>query len=59
MTSEYVIVNADTGEELATGSAVLVAYDYHSGKTRPIPDDWRERIAEFEELEMNPGVMPG
>lgn len=55
MNSEYVIVNAETGEELATGASVLVGYDYHSGKTCPIPDDWREKISGFEELEMNPG----
>ncbi len=51
MTSEYVIVDADTGEELATGSSVLVAYDYRVGKTIPIPDVMRENITEFEGLE--------
>ena len=50
MTSEYVIVNADTGEELATGSSVLVAYDYRARKTIPIPDVMREKITEFEGL---------
>jgi len=51
MTSEYAIVNADTGEELAIGSSVLVAYDYRSGKTLPYPDKWRKKIIEFERLE--------
>jgi acyl-CoA thioester hydrolase len=50
-----VIVNADTSEELATGSSVLVGYDYHSGKTCPIPDDWKQKIAAFEGLDINPG----
>ena len=52
MTSEYVILDADTGEELATGSSVLVAYDYRSGKTLPISDGWRRVIGEFEGLEV-------
>ena len=51
MTSEYVILDANTGEELATGSSVLVAYDYQEGKTRPISDEWRRIIGEFEGLE--------
>lgn len=50
MDSEYVILDADTGEELATGSSVLVAYDYRSGKTIPISDAWRKTISEFEGL---------
>jgi acyl-CoA thioester hydrolase len=50
MTSEYVIVNADTGQELATGSSVLVAYDYRSNQTLPISDEWRRVIAAFEGL---------
>ena len=50
MTSEYILIDADTGEELATGSSVLVAYDYHSGKTLPISDEWRKVISNFEGL---------
>jgi len=54
MTCEQVIVNTDTGEELATGSTVLVGYDYRSGKTHPIPDDWRKKIFAFEGLDTDP-----
>ena len=50
MTSEYAILNADTGEELATGSSVLVAYDYRSAQTLPISDEWRKKISEYEGL---------
>jgi acyl-CoA thioester hydrolase len=47
----YRLVEAQTGEEFATGSTVLVAYDYRSSQTAPIPDDWRRVIREFEGLE--------
>lgn len=47
---EYVIEDADTENELATGSAVLVAYDYRQEQTIPIPDDWRQVIQDFEGL---------
>ena len=52
MTSEYIIVDADTGQELATGSSVLVAYDYRNGQTLPVSDEWRRVIGEFESLEV-------
>jgi acyl-CoA thioesterase FadM len=35
---------------LASGSTVLVAYDYRAERTIPIPDDWRQAIASFENL---------
>ena len=50
MDMEYSLLDVDNNQELANGSTVLVAYDYQSGKTVPIPEEWRERIMEFEEL---------
>ena len=50
MTSEYVIVDTDNGAELATGSSVLVAFDYRNGQTLPISAEWRETISKFENL---------
>jgi acyl-CoA thioester hydrolase len=50
MTMEYHLENAQTRQEYATGTSVLVAYDYHRGKTIPIPDHWRQVIREFEKL---------
>ena len=47
---EYCIEDAQTGQELATGSSVQVAYDYRSAKTIPLPDHWRKAIGEFEGL---------
>ncbi len=55
MHSEYRIEDADTGAVLAEGSSVLVAYDYQAERTIPVPDTWRQRIAEFERLEMEKG----
>lgn len=50
MDMEYSLLDVDNNQELANGSTVLVAYDYQSGKTVPVPEEWRERIMEFEEL---------
>ena len=44
------IVAVDTGEELAKGEVIMVAYDYRAEKTIPIPQEWREKITEFEGL---------
>ena len=37
-----------THEELATGKTVLVAFDYLSNKSIPVPDNWRSILGEFE-----------
>ena len=52
MTWEQNILDADTGKELAKGEVVIVIYDYKVGKTTPIPQEWRERITEFESLKV-------
>ncbi len=48
MTMEYMLLDGESGEKLATGSSVLVAYDYRLAQTRRIPDHWRETITRFE-----------
>jgi acyl-CoA thioester hydrolase len=50
MTWEQNIVDADTGKELAKGEVVIVTYDYKEGKTISIPQEWREKITQFESL---------
>jgi len=50
MLSEYALIDAATDRELATGSAVLVAFDYRNRQTIPIPDAWREKIGTFEKI---------
>ena len=51
MTVEQNIVHAENGKVLATGQTILVAFDYHTNKTIPIPAVWREKISKFEGLE--------
>ena len=48
--TQYSIQDALTGNELAVGQAILVAYDYQLGKSIPIPDNWRVVITAFEGL---------
>ena len=50
MTSEYCIEDARDASEFATGSSVLVAYDYQNKRTVPIPEEWRKVILQFEGL---------
>ena len=48
LTMEYCIEDAESGQELATGSSVLVAYDYRERRSIPISSSWREAIDAFE-----------
>ena len=50
MTVEQCVMNADTGEVLASGTVILVMFDYREHKTIPVPDEWREKISSFEGL---------
>lgn len=52
MTWEQNIVDVATGKEFAKGEVVLVTYDYKTGTTIPIPQQWREKIIEFESLKV-------
>jgi acyl-CoA thioester hydrolase len=45
-----VIEDTDSGKVIARGDSVLVAYDYCSGQSMVIPDEWRKVVKEFEEL---------
>jgi acyl-CoA thioester hydrolase len=45
---EYAIENPKSGETLATGKTVQVAFDYHAHQSIPIPETWREILTEFE-----------
>ncbi len=46
----HVMEDAESGQELAAGTAVLVAYDYHNSRSVPILDEWRQVISDFEKL---------
>jgi acyl-CoA thioester hydrolase len=52
MTWEQNIVDTDSGKELAKGEVVIVTYDYKQEKTISIPQEWRERIMQFEGLKV-------
>jgi acyl-CoA thioester hydrolase len=48
MTSEYRIEDTRDASEFASGSSVLVAYDYHNKRSIPIPEEWCKAIQQFE-----------
>ena len=50
LTMEYRIEDQDGVHEFAAGKTILVAYDYQSATTIPIPENWRSVISEFEGL---------
>ena len=50
ITVEQTVVHAETEELFAIGEVVMVAYDYHTGKSIPIPQEWREKVVEFENI---------
>lgn len=52
MTWEQNILDADSGRELSKGELVIVTYDYETGKTISIPQEWRDKIIEFEGLKV-------
>ena len=49
LTLEQCIMD-ESGKALATGTLIVVTYDYEMTKTVSIPDDWRKKISEFEGL---------
>jgi acyl-CoA thioester hydrolase len=48
ITVQQTIVDEDTGRLYADGTVVLVAYDYHTHATTPVPEEWRLKLMEFE-----------
>jgi acyl-CoA thioester hydrolase len=48
---DYALWDEETDQEMASGTAILVAYDYRSSRSIPIPEEWREAITRFEGLE--------
>lgn len=43
-----VIEDTESGQQIATGNSVLVAYDYARTQSLPIPEKWRRAIDKFE-----------
>ena len=50
LTMEYLIRDAGSGERLATGRTILVAYDYRQARSIAVPAEWRRVIESFEGL---------
>ena len=50
MDCEYSIEDARDASVFATGTSVLVAYDYHNLRSVAIPEEWRKTIRQFEGL---------
>ena len=48
LTMDYLLEDAENGKRLASGSSVLVTYDYRDARSLPIPEDWRKAIESFE-----------
>lgn len=46
----YTIEDAVTGQEMASGRTIQVAYDYLANRAIPLPENWRRILAEFERL---------
>lgn len=49
-TTEQAVLNAQTGKISATAKIVLVTFDYEGLKPIPVPQEWRTKIGEFENL---------
>jgi acyl-CoA thioester hydrolase len=48
LTMEYSLEEVEGDKQFATGSSVLVAYDYREGRAMPIPEHWRKTILAYE-----------
>lgn len=49
VTFEYVIEDEESGQVCATGEVVGVCYSFRTHETQPVPNEWREKMAEFEQ----------
>jgi acyl-CoA thioester hydrolase len=49
---EQCVMNADTGTIMASGTVVMVTFDYKDLKPIPVPDDWKKKISGFEGLQV-------
>lgn len=54
LTMDYLLWDGKTSEQFASGSSVLVAYNYRQHCTLPIPEHWRQIIIAYENLTQTP-----
>ena len=45
---EYALEDTGTKQVMASGETIMVAFDYPTGQSIPVPADWREKIHRFE-----------
>ena len=48
ITVEQCVMNADSGTIMASGTVVMVAFDYMELKSIPVPIEWKKKIGDFE-----------
>ena len=53
LTMDYLLEDAENGKRLASGSSILVTFDYRDARSLPIPEDWRKAIESFETLSID------
>lgn len=51
LTMEYILEDADSERLLATGSTVLVTFDYRQNQTISVPESWRRAITAYEGIQ--------
>jgi acyl-CoA thioester hydrolase len=51
MTVDQCVVNDGTDLVYASGTVILVAYDYLQRKSIPVPEEWKQKIGGFDEVE--------
>jgi acyl-CoA thioester hydrolase len=49
---EQCVMDANTGKIMASGTVVMVTFDYKDLKSIPVPADWKKKISEFEGLQV-------
>jgi acyl-CoA thioester hydrolase len=50
LTMEYLMEDQDTLQPLARAETIMVAFDYHTHQSIQVPDDWRQKIRDFEKM---------
>jgi acyl-CoA thioester hydrolase len=44
----FQVENSENGTVFARGEVVVVSFNHETGKSQPVPQEWREKIAAFE-----------
>ena len=44
------VIEHSSGKVMCSAELVLVAYDYHTASSMPIPPEWRDKLTKFDDL---------